>query len=111
RGEQVRILPRPRSDLAVDHPPRLQRPSGGGAIPGGGVIVRVAFGIEQSGGLHLVVLPAQSVEVPQTRLPALPGLVVVVFDDVVILRRRRGRASTSWDGAVAVAQSQLEPHL
>src|SRR5699024_2850229 len=109
-GEQVGVFSAAGADLLVECPGRHQR-SGGGVARAGGIFREVALGVDQARGLAPVVLPAQAVEVPQTGLPALGGVLVVVFDDVVVLGGEDGGAGAARHRADGVAQPQLEPHL
>ena len=101
-GEQVGVLDAAGAD------PSLDGPLGGDRAGSGD---RIAGGVEESGGLELVVSPAEPVQVRERGLPASAGVAVVVFEDVVVLRAEPGGSLASGRRADGVAQPQLEPLL
>src|SRR5699024_319873 len=80
-GDEVGVLDGAGADAAVDLPVGGDR---------AGCVVGLAGGVEETGGLELVVPPAQPVQVPERGRAARVGVVVVVLDDVVGLRGEAG---------------------
>src|SRR5699024_7238969 len=74
RGEQIRGLLRGGAQVVAEHPARGERRA---HVP---ALARIASGVEQSGGLHLMVLPAQSVQVLERGGATAGGMLVVVLE-------------------------------
>src|SRR5699024_10561459 len=104
RGEQIRGLLRGGAQVVAEHPARGERRA---HVP---ALARIAGGVEQSGGLHLMVLPAQSVQVLERGGATAGGMLVVVLEDVVVLGGGRGGTGAAGHRADGVAQPQLQSH-
>src|SRR5699024_11314449 len=78
---------------------------------GGGVGDGFFDGVEEAGGFHLVVSPAEGVEVGDFGCAAGFGVVVVVFLDVVDLAGPGGGSGAAGDGADGEGQAEVFQHF